>query len=250
MSKSFAISVENVHKKLGENQALDGATTLFDAGHLHGLIGPEGAGKTTLLRILVGLLYPDRGEVTYSEHGKKIEFTAVRPQIAYMPQQQSLYPDLSIQEHLEFFRELYQLPNSTYTDRANELLHVTRLEKFKDRPAGKLSGGMYKKLGLMCALLQSPTIIFLDEPTNGVDPISRREFWELLYGLSDQKILIIVATAYMDEAERCDQVHLLESGRIIAKGEPKALLEAEGARSFDDLFIKKAIEGQTYEPRR
>src|SRR5439155_25501434 len=128
---------------------------------------------------------------------KPVPFAAVRPSMAYQPQQQSLYADLSIGEHLEFFRDLYQISHTVYAKQRQELLQITRLEEFQDRPAGKLSGGMYKKLGLMCALLQSPSVLILDEPTNGVDPISRREFWNLLYRLKEKNILILIATAYM-----------------------------------------------------
>jgi ABC-2 type transport system ATP-binding protein len=209
---------------------------------MHGLIGPEGAGKTTLMRCLIGLLKPDAGHIIFSASGNPITFGSVRSQIAYMPQQQSLYADLSIGEHLEFFRSMFQVPKETYKKRRDELLEVTRLGQFIDRPAGKLSGGMYKKLGLMCALLRSPRILLLDEPTNGVDPISRREFWELLYSLQEQKILIIVATAYMDEAERCGEVHLVESGRAVAEGEPKRLLAERGVNSIDALFLQEAKE--------
>ena len=120
-----------------------------------------------------------------------------------------------------------------------ELLGITRLDKFADRAAGQLSGGMYKKLGLMCALLQSPTVLLLDEPTNGVDPISRREFWELLYRLASGHVTIVVSTAYMDEAERCARVHLLDKGRALAEGEPRTVLAEEGVASFDELFMKR-----------
>lgn len=242
MSSPIGIQVKSVKKKLGPNQALDGTNIDFTPGHLHGLIGPEGAGKTTLLRLIMGLLKPDQGHVLYSEGQSTVPLAQIRPQMAYMPQQQSLYPDLSIQEHLEFFRELYQIPQDVFTARSENLLRITRLGKFHDRQAGQLSGGMYKKLGLMCALLQSPNVILLDEPTNGVDPISRREFWDLLYTLTETKLLIIIATAYMDEAERCDRVHLLDTGKIIATGEPRSLLEAEGVTSFDTLFIKKEVD--------
>ena len=123
--------------------------------------------------------------------------------------------------------------------RRAELLRITRLERFVDRPAGQLSGGMYKKLGLMCALLQSPSVLLLDEPTNGVDPISRREFWELLYRLADGAVTIVISTAYMDEAERCARVHLLDAGRTIAEGEPRRVLLDTGAKSFDELFLRR-----------
>ncbi len=240
MSDRISIHVHDVRKRLGPNQALAGVSLEFAAGKMHGIIGPEGAGKTTLMRVLLGLLRPDAGRVEYREDDAALDFEAIRPGIAYMPQQQSLYPDLSIDEHLEFFRALYQIPPEEYRSRREELLDITRLGPFVERAAAQLSGGMYKKLGLMCALLRSPEIMLLDEPTNGVDPISRREFWELLYRLADRHILILVATAYMDEAERCSEVHLLESGRAVAEGEPRALLAREQVASFDELFLKHA----------
>ena len=172
----IGIEIKNIRKKLGPNQALNNISTHFGAGLLHGIIGPEGAGKTSLLRTILRLLNPDEGSVEFTNHGKVVDYKSIRSSIAYMPQQQSLYSDLSIEEHLDFFKDLYQIPQDIYKKRKEELLHITRLDKFIDRPAGQLSGGMYKKLGLMCALLQSPSVILLDEPTNGVDPISRREF--------------------------------------------------------------------------
>lgn len=190
----------------------------------------------------MGLLHPNEGTVTYSKNGSPVSFDEIRPSMAYMPQTQSLYPDLSIAEHLDFFRDLYQIPESIYQARRDELYAITRLDKFKERPAGKLSGGMYKKLGLMCALLQSPSVLLLDEPTNGVDPISRREFWDLLYRLREQKILVVIATAYMDEAERCGEVHILDRGHLLAEGEPRAILERENIKSFDDLFLKAGAQ--------
>jgi ABC-2 type transport system ATP-binding protein len=233
------ISVRGVRKRLGPNQALSGVDAVFEPGLLHGLIGPDGAGKTTLMRVLIGLLAPDEGEVAYSRGGRAVPFSELRPTMAYMPQQGSLYPDLSVAEHLEFFRDLYRLPAEAFARRREELLRITRLERFQDRRAGRLSGGMYKKLGLMCALLQSPSVLLLDEPTNGVDPISRREFWDLLHSLSAEGILVVMSTAYMDEAERCARVHLLEGGHLLAEGEPRRVLEAEGAKSFDELFLRR-----------
>jgi ABC-2 type transport system ATP-binding protein len=181
----------------------------------------------------------------YTQDGQPTVFAAVRPNFAYMPQQQSLYPDLSVSEHLDFFRDLYQIPREVYRTRRQELLHLTRLEPFCDRPAGKLSGGMYKKLGLMCALLQSPSVVLLDEPTNGVDPISRREFWELLYRLVKEQILVIISTAYMDEAERCSRVHVLNAGKILASGEPREVLRTAGVENFEQLFLARTKEARS-----
>lgn len=239
----ISISVRGVRKSFGAKrpfEALHGISLEFEAARMHGLIGPEGSGKTTLLRIVLGLLRPAEGSVAYLEGGRPVEFSALRPKLAYMPQSQSLYADLSIDEHLEFFRDLYGLSPQAYAAKRAELLEVTRLSEFVARPAGQLSGGMYKKLGLMCALLRSPRVLVLDEPTTGVDPISRRELWDLLYRLLDQGILILVTTAYLDEAERCSKVHLIERGDVVASGEPRALLDAEGVRTFDELFIRRA----------
>ncbi len=240
----ISIRIKNLSKRLGPNQALAGVTAGFESALLYGLIGPDGAGKTTLIRILMGLLFPDSGECIYRDNQQPIAFERVRPGIAYMPQQQSLYPDLSVAEHLEFFRDLYLISEKVFQKRRAELLHLTRMEPFQDRPAGKLSGGMYKKLGLMCALLQSPDVVLLDEPTNGVDPISRREFWDLLYRLVRQKILVIMSTAYMDEAERCSRVLVLDEGKIMAAGEPLSVLRQEKAANFEELFLKRQKAGR------
>ncbi len=236
---SISISVQGLKKVFRKNLALDGVTLDFSSGLMHGVIGPEGAGKTTLLRILLGLLKPTDGTVVYSRGDEHVDFERIRSAVAYMPQTQSLYPDLSIGEHLDFFKDLYGISSDLYEQKRDELLRITRLDEFIERPAGQLSGGMYKKLGLMCALLRSPQVMLLDEPTTGVDPISRREFWDLLYRLLDQQILILVTTAYMDEAERCGCVHLLERGKLVAAGEPRELLAAEGVTSFDELFLRR-----------
>jgi len=241
-SAQIEIEVKNIKKKFGPNQALNGVSTVFDSGLMHGVIGPEGAGKTTLFRHLVGLLTQQEGLVLYRTNGVATELELIRKKIAYMPQQQSLYADLSISEHLDFFREMYNLTPEDFRAKRERLLNITRLEKFVDRPAGKLSGGMYKKLGLMCALMSSPSALLLDEPTNGVDPISRREFWDLLYQLRDEKILIIISTAYMDEAERCSKVHLLSAGKLIGEGEPKNLISQSGCKNFDEYFLGHQTE--------
>jgi len=239
MNGTISIRINELTKNFGATHALNHLSAEFAAGSLHGIIGPDGAGKTTLLRIVSGLLHPSSGTVEYVTDGAQTAFESLRPSIGYMPSRASLYPDLSIEEHMVFFKNLYQIDEHEYARKHDELLAMMRLEAFKDRKAGALSGGMYKKAALMCTLLRSPRVLLLDEPTNGVDPISRREFWELLYRSAAENILIITATAYMDEAERCGTVHLIDSGRQIATGEPGALLEAEGAKDFGDIFIKK-----------
>lgn len=236
------IEISNVSKSFKNVTALRDVSVRFVPGNLYGVIGPAGAGKTTLFRIMLKLMSANGGTVKFLRGGAAIDFEDVREHIAYMPQSQSLYSDLSVDEHLDFFRRLYGINDADYKKKKDELVHLARLDKFLDRPAGNLSGGMYKKLGLMCALLRSPKIMLLDEPTNGVDPISRREFWNLLHASLAQGILVIMTTAYMDEAERCSRVVLMERGRVLDAGEPRELLRRGGAENFDEFFIKRGGE--------
>lgn len=235
----ISLSVQDVSKKLRQTQALKGLTMQFSPHQIHGIIGPEGAGKTTFLRHVMGLLKADSGKISFLEGGKEIPFAEIRESVAYMPQTQSLYPELSVHEHLEFFRTLYRVPADVYQERRSQLLKMSRLEEFTDRLASQLSGGMYKKLGLICSLLSSPKILLLDEPTNGVDPLSRRDFWELLYDLRDQEeILILVTTSYMDEALKCQQVHLLFDGKTLLEGTPQEILRQRKCKTFDEVFLQ------------
>ncbi len=237
--KNLSLQVQGLKKNMKRTEALKDLSMSFHARTLHGIIGPEGAGKTTLLRHLIGLLKPNYGEITFKSDGHGMSFQEIRPLMAYMPQTQSLYAELSIHEHLEFFRILYSLPDSEYQQRREELLKMARLEDFTDRLAGQLSGGMYKKLGLICSLLSSPKILLLDEPTNGVDPLSRRDFWTLLYDLQkNEDILILITTSYMDEALKCQEVHLLFDGKGLAEGKPKDILKDYDAKSFEEVFLR------------
>ncbi len=233
------IHVDGVSKRFKDVVALDDVSMRFDTGNLYGIIGPAGAGKTTLFRIMLDLMRANSGVVLYRENGRGVSFQNMAERIAYMPQSQSLYADLSVAEHLDFFRKLYGIDDADFEQKQKELVHLARLDKFMDRPAGQLSGGMYKKLGLICALLRSPQIMLLDEPTNGVDPISRREFWDLLHDAVARGILVVMSTAYMDEAERCGGVVLMERGRVLAAGEPDVLLRKYNSRNFDELFIQR-----------
>ena len=234
------INVSNITKTFPDGVcALDRVSVHFLPGKLYGVIGPAGAGKTTLFRIMLNLMRADSGTISYSVNNRRVDFDSFRHEVAYMPQSQSLYADLSVDEHLDFFRRLYGINDADFARKKSELLQLTRLDKFLDRPAGNLSGGMYKKLGLMCALLRSPMIMLLDEPTNGVDPISRREFWNMLHKSVSSGIMIIMSTAYMDEAERCDEVVLIEDGHLLAVGEPRELLKQYRCDNFDELFLKR-----------
>lgn len=242
--EALAVHVEDLHKKMKKTEALKGLTMNFSANTLHGIIGPEGAGKTTLLRHLMGLLQSDQGKITYFSQEQQVAFAEVRPFCAYMPQTQSLYGELSIHEHLEFFRTLFDLNDEEYHQRREKLLHIARLEDFVNRPASQLSGGMYKKLGLICALLSAPKLMLLDEPTNGVDPLSRRDFWQLLHDLKKEEITILVTTSYMDEALKCEQVHLLFGGQALLEGPPQDILKEQKCSNFDEVFLRydKSLE--------
>ena len=195
----------------------------FNPGTLYGVIGPAGAGKTTLFRLMLHLMKQNHGTITYTSDGAPIKFSDARASIAYMPQSQSLYADLSVDEHLDFFRRLYGIPDDEYKQKKAELLHMARLDKFLDRTAGNLSGGMYKKLGLICALLRSPRVMLLDEPTTGVAPMARVRFWSLIKKLAADGKTIFVTTHYMDEAENCDRIALMRAGELIAIDSPANL---------------------------
>lgn len=232
------VQVENVSKKMGATQALQNVGTVFEAGRVHGVVGPNGAGKTTLLRLLAGLLHPDEGDILYERGGQTLTAVQERPHIGYFPQEPSLYPDLSCMEHLEFFRDLYGLNAADFDKRTSKLLSATGMAPFTDRPAGKLSGGMYKKLGLMCVLLNRPQLLLLDEPTVGVDPVSRQELWDIVYGFAGPEMTVILSTSYMDEAQRCAKVHLLQDGHLRAAGAPRELTARFHAENFADIFMQ------------
>jgi len=192
-------------------------------GEIFGLVGPDGAGKTTTLRLLCGLLDPTEGEASVAGHDVVREADAVKDRIGYMAQRFGLYDDLSVQENMLFYADLFGLSVRKRDELMARLLKMTRMEPFLKRPAGKLSGGMKQKLALMCTLLHHPQILFLDEPTNGVDPVSRRDFWAILYELVQEGVTIFVTSAYLDEAERCNRVGLMHKGRLIRCDSPDRL---------------------------
>jgi ABC-2 type transport system ATP-binding protein len=202
-------------------KAIDGIDLKVRKGEMFGIVGPDGAGKTTTIRILCGLTKPDDG--TAEVFGKNIlkEAGKLQKEIGYLSQKFSLYGDLSIDENIEFFAEANNVFD--YDERRNQLLEFTRLKEFRNRPAEKLSGGMKQKLALACSLIHKPSILFLDEPTTGVDPVSRRDFWKILADLQRDGLTIIMTTPYLDEAERCARVALANKGRIIAVDEPELL---------------------------
>jgi ABC-2 type transport system ATP-binding protein len=192
-------------------------------GELFGIVGPDGAGKTTTLRMLAGVLRPSGGEAWIEGVDVATDPEAVKPHIAYMAQRFGLYEDLTVRENLDFYADLYRVPRSERPARLERLYAFSRLGEFEDRLAGRLSGGMKQKLSLSCCLIHHPRVLLLDEPTFGVDPISRRELWLILHGMVSEGVTVIVSTSYLDEAERCDRVILLNEGRPLALDRPTSL---------------------------
>jgi ABC-2 type transport system ATP-binding protein len=236
-----AVLAHGLRRAFGAVLALDGLGFQVARGELYGLVGPDGAGKTTAIRALAGLIDLDGGEARILGLDPARD-GSVRERLGLMPQQYSLYRDLTVGENLRFFGRLATLRSAVYRERSARLLALTRLAPFVDRRADQLSGGMYKKLALSCALLTEPEVLLLDEPTNGVDPVSRRELWALLHEFVAHGMAVVISTPYMDEAERCHRVGLVHRGRLLLEGDPARLLgdfERSGhARpTFEELFI-------------
>jgi ABC-2 type transport system ATP-binding protein len=218
-----ALVARGLARRFGALEAVAGVDLAVAPGEIFGLVGPDGAGKTTTIRMLAGLMTPSGGTVTVAG-ADPLAGGAVRDVCGYMPQQYSLYGDLTVAENLRFFASLFSLDREAFAARKAKLLALTRLARFEDRRADALSGGMYKKLALACALLHRPRVLLLDEPTNGVDPVSRREFWDLLGEFVHDGMAVLLSTPYMDEAARCHRVGLIHHGRLLAAGPPAALL--------------------------
>lgn len=218
-----AIAARGLTRAFGSLTAVDGLTFNVARGELFGLVGPDGAGKTTTLRMLAGVLRPTAGDALVRGVRVARDPEGVKHHIAYMSQRFGLYTDLTVRENIEFYADLYQVRAAERATRIGRLYQFSNLGPFEDRLAGQLSGGMKQKLGLCCALIHQPDILLLDEPTFGVDPISRRDLWLILEEMVSQGVAVLVTTAYMDEAERCDHVALLDKGRIIAMDRPAAL---------------------------
>lgn len=222
-NKQPIIEAKGLTRTFKQITAVDNLDLDIQAGEVFGLVGPDGAGKTTTLRLFDGLLYITEGELHVAGFDMKKESEAIKPQVGYMAQRFSLYGELTVLENLEFFADLYDVVGEIRQERIRRSLAFARLEKFIDRRATDLSGGMQKKLALACSLIHEPGILLLDEPTTGVDPISRREFWEILTDLHLAGTTIVVSTPYMDEAERCTRVGLMYAGRLIVCDDPKVI---------------------------
>lgn len=217
------ISINNISKSYGKTEALKGVSLHVEKGEIFGLIGPDGAGKTTLMRILMSLLLPTDGTASMNSFDVIKEYKQVRLQAGYMPGRFSLYQDLTVQENMEFFATVFGTTIEENYDLVKDI--YSQIEPFKDRRAGKLSGGMKQKLALSCAMIHKPEILILDEPTTGVDAVSRKEFWEMLKRLKEQNITILVSTPYMDEATMCDRIALIQNGEIFGVDTPQNMME-------------------------
>jgi ABC-type multidrug transport system ATPase subunit len=222
----YDIEITDLEKNYSGEHALAGVSLSIGKGCLFGLIGADGAGKSTLLRICTTLVAADKGTARVCGLDTVKEFQKIRSQIGYMPQKFSLYQDLSVRENMQFFADLFGVEAKEREARMKRLLEFSRLAPFQDRRARNLSGGMKQKLALSCTLIHTPAVLFLDEPTTGVDPVSRREFWAILKELKNQGITIVISTPYMDEAHLCDELLFLHKGKMMRQGKPEALLAA------------------------
>ncbi|WP_291865267.1 ABC transporter ATP-binding protein [Maribacter sp.] len=246
----MSISVQHISKSYKNVKALQNISFEVKEGELFGLIGPDGAGKTTLFRILTTLLIANEGTATVAGFNVVLDYKNIRNSVGYMPGKFSLYQDLTVEENLNFFATIFGTTIAENYDLIKEI--YVQIEPFKDRRAGKLSGGMKQKLALCCALIHKPKVLFLDEPTTGVDPVSRKEFWEMLKRLQQKDITILVSTPYMDEAELCDRIALIQNGEIleidtpaeIVKHYPKKMYNVRGDNMYKLIESLKAYEHQ------
>jgi ABC-2 type transport system ATP-binding protein len=218
-----AIETDHLTKRFGELAAVDELTLSVAEGEIFGLVGPDGAGKTTTIRLLCSIMEPTAGDARVAGHDVVHDAERIKENIGYMSQRFGLYNDLTVMENLNFYADIYSEPRRGRREKIDRLLGFSNLTPFKKRLAGNLSGGMKQKLGLACALIHTPKVLFLDEPTNGVDPVSRRDFWRILHDLHSEKVTIFVSTAYLDEADRCDRVGLIHRGRLLACDTPHEL---------------------------
>jgi ABC-2 type transport system ATP-binding protein len=234
----ITIKTSGLTRKFADNTAVNKLSLEVEEGEIFGLVGPDGAGKTTTMRLLTGILEPTEGEGwVYDKHIVK-ESEALKENIAYMSQRFGLYEELTVSENINFYADIFGVPNEGREAVIDKFLTFSGLIPFKQRLAGKLSGGMKQKLGLSCALIHTPKVLFLDEPTNGVDPVSRRDFWKILYDLLKEKVTILYSTSYLDEAERCRRVGLLHKGNLLRCETPDAIKKECGAKTLEEAFVK------------
>jgi len=233
MESELLLETENLVRTFGDLHAVDGLDLQVRAGEMVGLVGPDGAGKTTAMRLLCGALQPTSGRLRVAGYDIPAEVEKAREHIGYLAQRFSLYGDLTVQENLEFFGEVFDMNEADRKQRSKDLLRFAGLEEFANRPAIALSGGMQKKLGLACALVHRPKVLLLDEPTGGVDPVARQEFWHLLIGLLREGSAVLVSTPYMDEAMRFNRVIFMNHGKALTQGAPRELMDRLNGRVLE-----------------
>jgi len=243
MINEYAIETRELSRAFGEVTAVDGLDLTVRPGEIFGLIGPDGAGKTTTMRMLAGVMAADGGEARVLGHDVVNDPESVKKDIAYMSQRFGLYEDLTVQENIDFYAELYLVDAVEKKERFDRLMEFSQLSPFTGRLAGKLSGGMKQKLGLVCSLIHTPKLLLLDEPTNGVDPVSRREFWKILYELLREGVTIFVSTPYMDEADRCHRVGIMDRGKLLIADTPVGIRERKRL-SIIEIFCDEGRRAQ------
>jgi len=245
----LTIKAAGLTRKFGDLTAVDNLNLEIPEGEIFGLVGPDGAGKTTTMRLLTGILEPTSGEAwVYDKHIVK-ESEPLKENIAYMSQRFGLYEELSVLENINFYADVYGVAKEKREEAIESLLGFSGLLPFKQRFAGKLSGGMKQKLGLACALIHTPKVLFLDEPTNGVDPVSRRDFWNILYDLLKEKVTIFCSTCYLDEAERCRRVGMMHKGKLLRCESPNKIKKEYDAKTLEEAFIKIIKEYEERQPQ-
>ena len=244
----FAIQTENLTKSFNDLTAVDSLSLSIKKGEIFGLLGPDGAGKTTAVRMMTTILAPTSGSGSVSGFDIRKQPEEVRRRIGYVAQSFNLYPDLTVSENMDFYAQVFGISRNAYAERKKELLHFSRLSEFLDRRAGKLSGGMQKKLAVSCALIHEPEILFLDEPTSGVDPLSRLELWEILLGLFERGVTLFATTTYLDEAKHFTRIAFLDKGKVIIEDEPEAIRLRYGEpgkpASLEDAWMRIAREAE------
>jgi ABC-2 type transport system ATP-binding protein len=232
-----AVKTVNLTRKFGNITAVNALNIQIEQGEIFGLVGPDGAGKTTTIRLLTAVLEPTDGQGWVNDYDIIKQSKSLKEHIAYMPQHFGLYEDLTVIENMDFYADIYLIPPRQRDTKIQELLGFSGLKSFQKRLARNLSGGMKQKLGLTCALIHTPKILFLDEPTNGVDPVSRRDFWKILYKLIEEKVTIVLSTSYLDEAERCGTVALMHKGMLLKCDTPSAIKDQTKTKSMEEAFI-------------
>jgi ABC-2 type transport system ATP-binding protein len=247
----LAVDVGDMSKRFAEVLAVDRLSFSVGRGEIFGLVGPDGAGKTTAMRMLASVMHADSGRIRIDGVDVLGDPETAKRHVSYMPQRFGLYEDLTVDENIRFYADLFEIPSDAWRERAQRLLAASGMLPFRKRLAGQLSGGMKQKLGLTCALVHAPRVLLLDEPTTGVDPVSRREFWQILYSLRAEGVAMVISTAYLDEAERCDRLALMHEGRImycdtparLKRDMPGAIIRITSASPRALLEVVRDLEG-------